>query len=105
MLPVFTQTIFFTPIQHILAGFTGIDSQYERPEAPELVLKTGELTVNECIQQLLELLQDQVGGTSKSPGSAVKTYIWKAHRLPLESVYIFILQKGYCESALFSGVP
>ncbi|XP_023686668.2 bifunctional 3'-phosphoadenosine 5'-phosphosulfate synthase 2b [Paramormyrops kingsleyae] len=42
-----------------IKGFTGIDSDYERPEAPELVLKTGELTVNECIQQLVELLREQ----------------------------------------------
>lgn len=46
-----------------LAGFTGIDSDYERPEAPDLVLKTGELTVNECLQQVLELLKEQVGVT------------------------------------------
>uniref|UniRef100_A0A3B3QWT7 3'-phosphoadenosine 5'-phosphosulfate synthase 2a n=1 Tax=Paramormyrops kingsleyae TaxID=1676925 RepID=A0A3B3QWT7_9TELE len=43
-----------------IKGFTGIDSDYERPEAPELVLKTGELTVNECIQQLVELLREQL---------------------------------------------
>lgn len=49
-----------------LPGFTGIDSQYERPEAPELVLKTGELSVNECIHQLLELLRDQVCGNRPS---------------------------------------
>lgn len=49
-----------------LTGFTGIDSQYERPEAAELVLKTGELSVNECIHQLLELLRDQVCGTTKN---------------------------------------
>ncbi|XP_048843444.1 bifunctional 3'-phosphoadenosine 5'-phosphosulfate synthase 2b [Brienomyrus brachyistius] len=42
-----------------IKGFTGIDSDYERPEAPELVLKTGELTVNECIQQLVDLLREQ----------------------------------------------
>uniref|UniRef100_A0A8C2J6F0 3'-phosphoadenosine 5'-phosphosulfate synthase 2b n=1 Tax=Cyprinus carpio TaxID=7962 RepID=A0A8C2J6F0_CYPCA len=40
-------------------GFTGIDSDYEKPEAPELVLKTGELTVNDCIQQLVDLLKEQ----------------------------------------------
>lgn len=45
-------------------GFTGIDSDYERPEAPELVLKTGELPVNECLHQVLELLRDQVGAFS-----------------------------------------
>lgn len=42
-------------------GFTGIDSDYEKPEAPELVLKTGELTVNDCIHQLVDLLKEQVG--------------------------------------------
>uniref|UniRef100_A0A7N9AQR3 3'-phosphoadenosine 5'-phosphosulfate synthase 2a n=1 Tax=Mastacembelus armatus TaxID=205130 RepID=A0A7N9AQR3_9TELE len=42
-----------------ITRFTGIDSEYERPEAPELVLKTGELTVNECLHQVLELLRDQ----------------------------------------------
>lgn len=41
-------------------GFTGIDSDYEKPEAPELVLKTGELTVNDCIHQLVDLLKEQV---------------------------------------------
>ncbi|XP_072292851.1 bifunctional 3'-phosphoadenosine 5'-phosphosulfate synthase 2-like [Eucyclogobius newberryi] len=42
-----------------IKGFTGIDSGYERPEAPELVLKTGELTVDECLQQLLDMLREQ----------------------------------------------
>uniref|UniRef100_A0A4W4FBC2 Uncharacterized protein n=1 Tax=Electrophorus electricus TaxID=8005 RepID=A0A4W4FBC2_ELEEL len=42
-----------------IKGFTGIDSDYEKPDSPELVLKTGELTVNECIQSLVELLKDQ----------------------------------------------
>uniref|UniRef100_A0A9J7ZFE3 3'-phosphoadenosine 5'-phosphosulfate synthase 1 n=2 Tax=Cyprinus carpio TaxID=7962 RepID=A0A9J7ZFE3_CYPCA len=39
--------------------FTGIDSEYEKPEAPELVLKTDSCNVNECIQQLLDLLQER----------------------------------------------
>ncbi|KAJ8013993.1 hypothetical protein DPEC_G00035610 [Dallia pectoralis] len=42
-----------------IKGFTGIDSGYERPEAAELVLKTGEISVNECIQQLVDLLKEQ----------------------------------------------
>lgn len=49
-------------ISNFLPGFTGIDSDYERPENPELVLKTGELTVDECLKQVLELLRDEVGG-------------------------------------------
>ncbi|XP_042617840.1 bifunctional 3'-phosphoadenosine 5'-phosphosulfate synthase 1 [Cyprinus carpio] len=43
-----------------IRGFTGIDSEYEKPEAPELVLKTDSCSVNECIQQLLDLLQERV---------------------------------------------
>uniref|UniRef100_A0A4W4H251 Uncharacterized protein n=1 Tax=Electrophorus electricus TaxID=8005 RepID=A0A4W4H251_ELEEL len=43
-----------------IRGFTGIDSEYEKPESPELVLKTDSCSVNECIQQLLDLLQERV---------------------------------------------
>uniref|UniRef100_A0AAV2LLA0 Sulfate adenylyltransferase n=1 Tax=Knipowitschia caucasica TaxID=637954 RepID=A0AAV2LLA0_KNICA len=39
--------------------FTGIDSEYEKPEAPELVLKTDSCSVNECIQQVVDLLQER----------------------------------------------
>uniref|UniRef100_A0A672KQ09 Bifunctional 3'-phosphoadenosine 5'-phosphosulfate synthase 1 n=1 Tax=Sinocyclocheilus grahami TaxID=75366 RepID=A0A672KQ09_SINGR len=42
-----------------IRGFTGIDSEYEKPEAPELVLKTDSCNVNDCIQQLLDLLQER----------------------------------------------
>lgn len=42
-------------------GFTGIDSEYEKPESPELVLKTNVASVSECIQQVVELLQTEVG--------------------------------------------
>ncbi|KAM4702676.1 bifunctional 3'-phosphoadenosine 5'-phosphosulfate synthase 2 [Rhinophrynus dorsalis] len=41
-----------------IKGFTGIDSEYEKPEAPELVLKTNIHSVNECIHQIVELLQE-----------------------------------------------
>lgn len=44
------------------SGFTGIDSEYEKPETPELVLKTDSCSVNECIQQLIDLLQERVRG-------------------------------------------
>ncbi|KAK2116087.1 Bifunctional 3'-phosphoadenosine 5'-phosphosulfate synthase 1 [Saguinus oedipus] len=39
--------------------FTGIDSEYEKPEAPELVLKTDSCDVNDCVQQVVELLQER----------------------------------------------
>uniref|UniRef100_A0A665XDY1 Uncharacterized protein n=1 Tax=Echeneis naucrates TaxID=173247 RepID=A0A665XDY1_ECHNA len=42
-----------------IVRFTGIDSEYEKPEAPELVLKTDSCSVNECIQQLIDLLQER----------------------------------------------
>ncbi|XP_053839524.1 bifunctional 3'-phosphoadenosine 5'-phosphosulfate synthase 2 [Vidua macroura] len=42
-----------------IKGFTGIDSEYEKPKAPELVLKTNVASVSECIQQVVELLQAQ----------------------------------------------
>uniref|UniRef100_A0A8C5AF94 3'-phosphoadenosine 5'-phosphosulfate synthase 1 n=1 Tax=Gadus morhua TaxID=8049 RepID=A0A8C5AF94_GADMO len=42
-----------------IRGFTGIDSEYEKPEAPELVLKTDSCSLNECIQQLIDLLQER----------------------------------------------
>ena len=35
-----------------IQGFTGISSPYEFPEAPELVVNTGTLSIEECIQML-----------------------------------------------------
>lgn len=40
-----------------LKQFTGIDSPYEQPLDPELSLDTSVLSVNECVAQLLMLLQ------------------------------------------------
>uniref|UniRef100_A0A4W4H5Y9 Uncharacterized protein n=1 Tax=Electrophorus electricus TaxID=8005 RepID=A0A4W4H5Y9_ELEEL len=48
---------FISPYSRV--RFTGIDSEYEKPESPELVLKTDSCSVNECIQQLLDLLQER----------------------------------------------
>ncbi|XP_053063848.1 bifunctional 3'-phosphoadenosine 5'-phosphosulfate synthase 2 isoform X2 [Acinonyx jubatus] len=42
-----------------IKGFTGIDSDYEKPETPELVLKTNLSPVSDCVQQVVELLQEQ----------------------------------------------
>jgi adenylyl-sulfate kinase len=39
-----------------IKGFTGIDSPYEPPQKPDLVIKTGEFTVQESLDQLLELV-------------------------------------------------
>jgi adenylylsulfate kinase len=42
-----------------LKGFTGIDDPYEAPEEAELHLKTHELSIEQSVQALLELLEDQ----------------------------------------------
>jgi adenylylsulfate kinase len=42
-----------------IKGFTGIDDPYEEPENAELILKTGEQTVAECVQLVLEKLEER----------------------------------------------
>ena len=37
-----------------LPNFTGIDSAYEVPENPELILKTDELSVTEAVDKLVD---------------------------------------------------
>ena len=44
----------------LVSGFTGIDSVYEPPSSPELSLKSGELSVDDCVQQVIKLLADKV---------------------------------------------
>lgn len=39
--------------------FTGISSPYEEPEAPELILNTGSLSVEECVSKVLALLRSK----------------------------------------------
>ena len=41
---------------YVLSGFTGIDSAYEPPEKPDLVLPAGQLTVDECVQRIVKML-------------------------------------------------
>ncbi len=43
-----------------IKGFTGIDSAYEVPEEPELVLDAGEETVAQCVHKVLECLYNKV---------------------------------------------
>ena len=40
-----------------LPNFTGIDSAYEAPEKPEAIVNTAELSVDECAEELLELIK------------------------------------------------
>ncbi len=39
--------------------FTGISSPYEAPEKPELSVDTGKHTLDECVDQVLELLKER----------------------------------------------
>ena len=36
--------------------FTGIDSPYEAPYSPELILNTNELNINDCVNKVVDLL-------------------------------------------------
>ena len=45
----------------LLVGFTGIDSVYELPANPDLVLKAGELSLEDCVEQVVEMLNVKVG--------------------------------------------
>ncbi|XP_067927834.1 bifunctional 3'-phosphoadenosine 5'-phosphosulfate synthase-like [Watersipora subatra] len=41
-----------------IKGFTGIDSVYEKPDNPELVLSTTHTTVHDCVQRCVTVLED-----------------------------------------------
>lgn len=40
-----------------IANFTGISSPYEVPEKPELTINTGTMSLDECVEQVLNLLK------------------------------------------------
>ena len=41
-----------------IRGFTGIDQPYEAPDKPEIVCKTVDKTVDECVMQIVKLLEE-----------------------------------------------
>ena len=43
----------------LVPEFTGISSPYEAPENPELVIATGEQSINECVNEITHFLQDK----------------------------------------------
>ena len=51
-----------------IKGFTGIDDPYEAPKKPELVLKTADLSVEQCVEQCIAMLAD--AGVIKLAGAA-----------------------------------
>ncbi len=46
-------------------NFTGIDSPYEIPQAPDVHIATDKLSVEESLQRLLEVLRRGLGGSSR----------------------------------------
>ncbi|MBQ0753726.1 MAG: adenylyl-sulfate kinase [Gammaproteobacteria bacterium] len=40
----------------VISEFTGIDSPYEAPDSPEARIVTGEKTIEQCVEQLAEML-------------------------------------------------
>ena len=44
-----------------LSGFTGIDQAYEEPDSPEIVIEAGAKQLDDCVQQVISLLQEKVG--------------------------------------------
>jgi len=54
-----------------IRGFTGIDQVYEQPEAPEICIEAGAKTLDDCVQQVIALLQEK-GLLPVSVSSAVK---------------------------------
>ncbi|MBS2968918.1 adenylyl-sulfate kinase [Metabacillus sp. KIGAM252] len=42
-----------------IKGFTGIDSPYEKPDQPEVVLDSGNFNPSECADQILHYLQNK----------------------------------------------
>jgi len=42
-----------------IRGFTGIDQAYEAPDSPELEIHAGEKSLDECVQQVISLLQEK----------------------------------------------
>ncbi|MDI1298697.1 MAG: adenylyl-sulfate kinase [Methylotenera sp.] len=45
--------------QGLIKNFTGISSPYEAPENPELLINTGKLTLDKCVDMVLSLLRER----------------------------------------------
>ena len=49
-------------------GFTGIDQEYEAPHKPDLVVQAGTQSIDECVQEVVKMLQRQV----RAPDTAAR---------------------------------
>lgn len=46
--------------QGLIKAFTGVGQDYEKPENPELVVKTTKSPIDECVQLVVEMLCENV---------------------------------------------
>jgi len=56
---------------HNVVGFTGVDQVYEAPEDADLVIKSGEWSIEECVESAVNLLKVKVCAPSPLPGISV----------------------------------
>ena len=47
-------------------NFTGVSSDYEKPERPDLIIKTDQVSIQQSLQQLLGFLLPLIGFTDSS---------------------------------------
>lgn len=94
----------------IIKGFTGIDQAYEEPETPELSINTVNESVNECVLQVVDLLEKE-GIIPKSinenvmelfvPKDKVDEYKAKAEKMPSVEIsevdlqWVQVLSEGW----------
>jgi len=94
----------------IIKGFTGIDQPYELPENPEVRIETEGRAVEDCVQQIVELLQAEgilpLSAVKKVmeltvPESELETKVAEAERLPkvevnkLDMQWLQVLGEGW----------
>lgn len=44
----------------LIKEFTGIDSAYEEPENPEVILETSKMSIQECVNKIIKHLDEKV---------------------------------------------
>ena len=70
----------------IIKGFTGIDQPYEIPVNPEVTINTENRTVDDCVQQIVEILQEHVSLKSSKTN-------WHFNFIPFRTFYLEVLLK------------
>lgn len=74
---------FSVPHCNCLLGFTGIDSAYEPPLNPDLVIKAGEWSVQESVDKVVDMLAEKVQRSERMSGNretlSVSFVMWLVH--------------------------